>query len=715
MTGKKLRQYLFKSGPQWRVCLSSLTDDEALHAESVLRPLKPYTGDPICCDSPGARTPVVLRTGEILWSGDDGMLQRGCTGGETSEAFPAPPSIARASRVVSAAAGLWVKNPDRETLEYYDEETLALLITVDLQNARIIDIAGGDRDTLLVLVERNGELQSIRFSCSGHELDFVSLTGIAPAEAKAFVFLRRSQRFVVFAGGRHPSLTWYAAEGGEPVFSRTIVTLLPCFKAELLGSDSKERIVLAGREESESAHKDFALVLDADGTRFSQVPLAEKATGITATRQNVIVTDARGLCQYAAAEVVPHTTEEVACRLITPMLQSLDLEDSSPWLRIEAHAALPEGTTLEIGYAASDDPKVCERQKTTAADVRLPTSRRIHQLLGDPDLEWITTTFHGSAREPAESAAAFSAPLFDVSKRYLWVSVRLTASPGAKLPALKQLSVLYPGRSLVEHLPTPYRRAAAEPGDFLRSLVGVLETTTQDLDARIAALGSHIHPETATGEWMDYLARWLSLPWDDALTETQKQSILRNAPDLARGRGTRAGLETLLECLLPGLPRRFRVTDATADVGFAVVGGDQCAGSTLPAMLGGFTRWHAELNTNAVLGYTRLRCANQRDDRAQWLGGRIRVEIAVEANERKAFEPWLLAIVTEMAPLNTRVELRWVSSFALRTDRLDDVLVLEAPLSPHLGTDAVTGLARLPEPRRTRLTSSGPAVGSPLR
>jgi hypothetical protein len=214
---------------------------------------------------------------------------------------------------------------------------------------------------------------------------------------------------------------------------------------------------------------------------------------------------------------------------------------------------------------------------------------------------------------------------------------------------------------------------------------------------------------------MDYIARWLSLPWDDALTEKQKQSILRNAADLARERGTRAGLETLLECLLPGSPRRFRVIDPTADFGYAVVGGNQCVGSTLPAMLGGFTRWHAELNATTILGYTRLPCTDQRDDSAQWLAGKLRVQVAAEAKEREALKPWLLTLITEMVPLNTRVELRWVSSQALRTDRLDNTLVLEVPPSPHLGTDAVTGLARLPEQRRTRLTGSGPAIGAPLR
>ena len=266
----------------------------------------------------------------------------------------------------------------------------------------------------------------------------------------------------------------------------------------------------------------------------------------------------------------------------------------------------------------------------------------------------------------------------------------------------------------MEHLPSIYQRAEAQPGSFLRGLVGVLEATTQELDARIASIGTLVHPSTAPDEWLDFVARWLGLPWDDALSSEQKKAIVSRAPDLARGRGTRAGLEALLESLVPGTPRRFRVTDATADFGFATVGGDGCSGSALPAMLGGRTRWSAELDARSVLGHMRLPCAGQRDDGAWQLAGKIRVEIAATGEERVAWEPWLRALLAEMVPLTARVELRWVGAHELRDDRLGGELTLDPPPSPHLGTDAFTGLARLPE-RGGRLSASGTGIGSRLR
>ena len=125
----------------------------------------------------------------------------------------------------------------------------------------------------------------------------------------------------------------------------------------------------------------------------------------------------------------------------------------------------------------------------------------------------------------------------------------------------------------MEYLPAIYQRAEAEPGSFLRNLVGVLEATTQTLDGEIGAMGSKIDPDTAPVPWLNYVARWIGLPWDDALDETQKRALVKRANEIATKRGTRAGLEALLDCLMPGQPPRYRVIDFTSEYSFATVGG----------------------------------------------------------------------------------------------------------------------------------------------
>ncbi|MDM0116693.1 phage tail protein [Variovorax sp. J22R133] len=266
----------------------------------------------------------------------------------------------------------------------------------------------------------------------------------------------------------------------------------------------------------------------------------------------------------------------------------------------------------------------------------------------------------------------------------------------------------------MENLPAIYRRDEARPGSFLRSLVGVLESMTQGFDARIGSIASHIHPATAEGPWLDFVARWLGVPWDDALSDEQKKRLIAQSVDIARGRGTRAGLQALLESLLLGPPPSYRITDGTADVGFAMVGGDDCRGSTLPAMLGGRSQWSPELDANAVLGRMRLPCAGQVDDGVGSLSGFVRIDIAATSEQRQAWEPWLPALIDEMVPLTARVKLRWIGPKAMHGARLNGSLVLQDNTTPHLGSDAVTGVARLPE-RGSRITSTGADIGTRLQ
>lgn len=154
--------------------------------------------------------------------------------------------------------------------------------------------------------------------------------------------------------------------------------------------------------------------------------------------------------------------------------------------------------------------------------------------------------------------------------------------------------------------------------------------------------------------------------------------------------------------------------DATADVGFATVGGNDCRGSTLPVLLSGRPPWSTELDFSTVLGQMRLRCEGQIDDGVRALAGHIRVDVAASGEERRAWEPWLATLIGDMVPLTVRAQLRWVSARALHGGRLDGTLVLEAPPTPHLGSDAVLGVARLPE-RGSRIAATGADIGTRLQ
>ncbi|HBB95853.1 MAG TPA: hypothetical protein DC054_10720 [Blastocatellia bacterium] len=716
MKTDQLKSYRFATEAQWNSCLFVQTDRESLRKGEGVRPFAPYARPATLYRSPGAYAPAITPAGEILWRDDDGAIYGLTSCDYAPEKSCAPGLLAQAKRIASTRSSLWVIGQSTDVIERYEGDTLTRLLTIKRPDARMFDIASDDHDSIWVLVKDKDGCLAVRIDPRGQNLQTVDFKGIS--DPKGFVYLRRKKRFVVLAGEEYQKLYWFGAEGESALFSLQVAALHPCFQADALSSDSSDKIFLAGADGDEESRA-FVIILDADGNSLGDVPLDSNdapATGIAASRAGLLVTGPRGLLQFSLAEVVPEGADQVQCMLMTPLLFSPDREDSRRWLRVEATANLPEGSSLEISWTATDNDLVTrDRLKAMASDDSIPASKVVAKVLNEPDLRRGQTVFHGGANLAEQNEkAVYSAKLFDVRERYLWVCISLTAASGARLPVLSELNVFYPGRTLMEDLPSIYQREEEQPDSFLRALVGVLEATTQGLDRRIGSMGSRIHPAVATEPWLDFIARWLGVPWDDALTLKQKRSIILRAPDIAKGRGTRAGLEALLEALIPGSPPRFRVTDATADFGFAVIGGESCAGSALPAILGGNTPWQPQLDLSAVLGCLRLPCAGQFEDGAARLAGRVQVEVVATTAERQAWSPWLLALITEMVPLTARVDLRWVTAQSLRTDRLDGTMTLESPPEPQLGTDAITGLALLPE-RGVRISACGAPMGTRLR
>ncbi len=729
MNADRLRSYRFASQAQWDSCLFAQVVRDRAHEHERLRPFPSFVRQATLYESPGGHTPVVTPAGEIGWCDDDTRLHWLSSSEAQRETFLAPSAIGSAARVVATPSGFWVIGRPPEALQKYDVHSLSRLLTVNLHKASLIDIASDGRGSMLVLVEREGRLLSIRVDRGGHEMETVEFAGLA--HARAFTFLRHAQRFVLLTAEPHSRLYWFSSQGGKTLFSLAISATHPCFTPveilepvprQVFGSDARERVFLAGRDGDTCRDSDkvaggtFVLIFDADGGLLGDVPidpLDTPVTGLAATRESLYVTGRRGLLRFDPAAVVPEGVGSVHCTLITPMLLSPDREDQRRWLRAEATSRLPEGSTIEISYAAPHDTATRDRLKAIAANDSISAGQRINMLLNEPDLWRGRTVFHGTATDGAPTNT-FSAKLFDIREPYLWVCITLTAAAGARLPELSELAVLYPGRTLMEHLPAMYQREEANSDNFLRGVVGVLEATTQGLDAKIGSMGQQIHPSTAPESWLDFIARWLGVPWDDGLRLEQKRAIVMRAAELTKWRGTRRGLELLLECLMPDMPRRFRVTDATADFGFAVVGGGVCAGTTLPAMLGGRTGWSAELGSQSVLGTMRLPCSGQREDGIWHLAGLVRVEIAAIGSERNTWESWLPTLIGEMIPIIARVEIRWVSTQALLSQRLDGTMVLASAPIAYLDTDAITGLARLPE-TETRLSAAGPRISRPLQ
>ncbi|NOT62070.1 MAG: hypothetical protein HOP19_17795, partial [Acidobacteria bacterium] len=445
MKPDKLKRYRFATEAQWNACLFV----QANRAAKGVGPFAPYAPFGERHDTQGAHAPVVTRTGEWLWFDNQCAVYRLSPDDEKPERSAAPAALTHARRVVATASGLWMSSDDGQSLQCYETETLTRLVTVDFPGAHVADLARGEGDSVFALMNRQGVWQAARIDRRGQVIGTVTFEGVA--HARAFVYLRRSQRFVVLAGEKHAQLYWFSLAGGSALQRLAVAALHPCFTAHVLGSDGRDQVFLSGAEGEEF----YVTVLDAEGNSLGEILLEAEATGLTATREKLVVTDRRGLLQFQPASAVPEGTAPVQCRLLTPVLFSPDREDQRRWLRAEVQARLPEGSTLEIAYLATDDDAQRNRLNAIATNAALTASQRVVQLLSEPDLLRGQTVFYGDRTQDAKT---FAAKLFDVQARYLLVCVTLTATASATLPQMSELTVSYPGRTLMEDLPAIYQR-----------------------------------------------------------------------------------------------------------------------------------------------------------------------------------------------------------------------------------------------------------------
>lgn len=707
MTTGAPHAYRFASAAQWRSGLFATADTSR---DDGLRPFASFASEPTRIPAPdGSRAPAFLLGGTLIWCGGDQRLHILAPEGDRAEAVPAPGSLVRARRIAAGPTAVWVAGNAPGTVDNYATESWIRRFVVDLEPGNVVDLARDGSDGAWVLKRSGGSYAMVHVSCAGRIGATIDVP-CAIGHPTAVAFVRDTQRLLVLANGGR-TLWVRPTRPEQTAFSIDLDRVRPCFAGEALASDGFSRVMVAGIDADAFGGGAALLVFDADGDLLSTLALPGRATGVAARRQQVVVTTASSVLSYGPASA-PGAGRAAAATFITPALHSPPGTSARRWLRVQARARLPRGTSLQLSYAATSDPRVRNSMASIAADTTLTQSTRVQRIRRTLERWSNPVTFRSEATDaPASDASLYAAPLHDVHDDFVWILVSLIAAPGAAMPEVTQLEVLYPAPSLMDNLPAVFRKDLEDPGSFLPRLVGALETTTQELDARIGRLGQLMDARTTTSDWLDFMARWLGLPWDDGLSDAQKRCILEHGPALLARRGTRAALKELLECLLPA--GRFRLVDYQVDYERARTGCAEWPGARLPARLDGLPAGAIVLNRKAVIGRSRLPCDTlvNCDGRA---GNSLRIDIFASAQERAQWSPWLRAVVEAMVPFSLGVQLRWLPVTQLQGESvLGEALELPGVPDAQIGVTALTGRARLS--RSAPVTIQAPEIDAGFR
>jgi phage tail-like protein len=124
--------------------------------------------------------------------------------------------------------------------------------------------------------------------------------------------------------------------------------------------------------------------------------------------------------------------------------------------------------------------------------------------------------------------------------------VRLSAGPKTTPPVASSRAYLRSG------LPAVYQES-----DFGMRFIGALEELLDPIVAVLDALPAHFDPDHAPRDILNLVASWLGVDLDESQEIRHQREMVRRAADLARKRGTVAGMELALKLAYPDVPLRI--------------------------------------------------------------------------------------------------------------------------------------------------------------
>jgi phage tail-like protein len=757
----RLRAYRFATPEQWQTGVLHRFEPGAGRGLTPARrfgslPERVTEGGPVELVAVGPHSAVYFRRRTRR----QGVRLQRIDEGRTSAPFEMDSVLAKSRRWIVGEQWLWAF--DGSLLRRYDLERLQPDWSVPIGHD-IADIAAAPHDGVFALLgerargtashEHGGRVRLLHIDCRGTLSEVRLPRGVRHAVQLAST--ERGKRLCVLseAGSRLVVLDAPSAADGDASDGTrrelSISQLLPVERASWLASDAARGVALSGTGSSPSgalaqaryigagasgfssrgglappsgvlarngkgAPEAWALsVLDSDGDRIDQ-PLLDPPGPLPASfarHPNAIAVGA-GVLWFATDDGLwrldttdASVAREAESTFLTPALHSPEGGTDRGWSRAEIDIDLSRGAVLEVHAACTrrpserePNPPTVEQVQRVARDTSLSSDERqarIWAMLDEPK------SVRVSVAEPNRAGVPISVPLFELTPPWLWLRIRLVLPPESPIVPIRELRVLYPNVSIVEQLPAIFRGEQHDPTGFLRRFVGVLEATTQSLDERIRAIGRTLDPATAPPDWLDFLARWLDLPWDDGLPVDAKRRTLADARSIMSLRGTRSGLLALLRALV-GPDGSVRVSDLTADSAPARLGGNGRAGPGLPLMLAGPSPRVALLDGQARLNRTCLSRSPRDCDPLEHLIPTVRVVIDAPRESRRLLETLLPDVVAQFVPLEVRVTIRWraaepgLSMLGPIDDRR-----LDAEGPGALDDDSVLGRTRLVG-RRTR-------------
>lgn len=152
--------------------------------------------------------------------------------------------------------------------------------------------------------------------------------------------------------------------------------------------------------------------------------------------------------------------------------------------------------------------------------------------------------------------------LHEARGRYLWFEIQLYGQ-GEDSPEINKIKLYLPKSSWLEYLPEIYQQDP-ESKSFLERYLGIFQSLFLDMEDHIDRISQHFDPDVAEGDFLNWLAGWVSIDDGYIWTGEKLKYLIKNAISMYRIRGTRKAISDIIELYTgekPYIVERHQIED----------------------------------------------------------------------------------------------------------------------------------------------------------
>jgi phage tail-like protein len=428
-----------------------------------------------------------------------------------------------------------------------------------------IDLAVDADGNLYALDQSN--LAVLKFDTEGHLTAIIGQTELASAKPVSIAVALNKSLYVLDA--LNEKVLRYSTHDGTLEDASFIIfqdwidkSRLPSeFEASVLATDSRGNIYVGDRHEPGANQEDdrFISIFDRNGKYAGEV------VGFRGAAEQLVVDAENRIYVFNKEAATADAPARERLVVLKPLEKYLKLSGTSlvagtyfshsfdsaasgnTWHKFVLDGELPENTQLRVSYLTG------EEKGATEALLQDETK----SLSEKNNLGWSSPVVN-----------ATDALIKGVEGRYLWLKIEFIGSEAAS-PLLRSVRVQFPRVSYLRYLPAVYQDDERSR-DFLERFLSVFETFFGALERQIDHIARIFDPQAARGadEFLHWIGSWLAIAVDKNWSDERLRRLIMRAPSLYKKRGTRAGIEEIIEIYTgerPIVVERFQLECADAD------------------------------------------------------------------------------------------------------------------------------------------------------